>query len=76
MTEIEGAGLEKVLLDVARQIEDQGSSDEANYLRRCVSDLRGAWCGADRYEDPMLALVVIRDSAQSLLEAVHRRGGF
>lgn len=74
MGEVETIGLEKALLAVARKLEDEGSADEAHHMRRCVSYLRDAWSGAEGYEDPSLALVIIRDSAQSLFETMHRRG--
>ncbi|TDD10619.1 hypothetical protein E1181_00915 [Saccharopolyspora terrae] len=74
MAETESTGLEQALLAVARQMEDQGSAGAPHYLRRCVANLRDAWSGAEGYEDPNLALVIIRDSAQSLLEAMHHHG--
>lgn len=72
MTEVERAGLDALLLDVAERLDAQGSVGEARHLRRSLAYLRDAWCGADAFTDPNLALVVIRDSAQTLLEVLHR----
>ncbi|MEV4731809.1 hypothetical protein [Saccharopolyspora sp. NPDC049426] len=72
MTEAENAGLDALLLDVAQRFEEQGFADEARHLRRSLAYLRDAWSGADAFIDPNLALVIIRDSAQNLLEVMDR----
>lgn len=75
MAEVESASLEAALLAGACQFEDQGSSAKAHHLRLCVANLHAAWHGASGYEDPRFALVVLRDSAQSLFEAMSRVDG-
>lgn len=64
--------LDTRLLDIAQRLEKQGSADDARQLRRSLAYLRDAWYGADAFTDPNFALVVLRDSAQTLIEVMHR----
>lgn len=72
MTDDKRADLDALLLDIAQQFEEHGSADDAWQLRRSLAYLRDAWCKSDGFTDPNLALVVIRDSAQTLLEVMRR----
>lgn len=71
MTDDKRADLDTLLLDIAQRLEEHGSADDARQLRRSLAYLRDAWYGSDGFTDPNLALVVIRDSAQTLLEVMH-----